>query len=371
MPSFHPFELERYQSLYEHTVDVNLADSSVKCTDVGSWLTAAERDALLSVSLLYPEVNGLSRMREKIASHHDDTTADQVLVTTGAAQANHLVASTLLEPGDGVVWFSPGYRQLPGLALNLGCRVHDVPLDPNDDWSVDWDRFDAAMRESVGMVAVVNPNNPTGRILDRSEMERIVAACERAGAWLHADEVYHGTELDGAETPSFRGMYDKVVVTNSLSKAYGLAGLRIGWVIASSDVIQDLWRRHEYEVIAAAAPSMFLGDLALSPEKRVTLLDRQRGISRVGHDTLTDWLAEQDGLFSVARRQATSIGFVRYHVDAPSLEVAETIRKEASVLTAPGVFLGAEGHLRITVGYEPEKIRPALDRIANVVRGMA
>jgi aspartate/methionine/tyrosine aminotransferase len=100
---------------------------------------------------------------------------------------------------------------------------------------------------------------------------------------------------------------------------------------------------------------MFLGDLALSHEKRVTLLDRQRGISRVGHDTLTEWLAEQDGLFSVARRQATSIGFMRYHVDAPSLDVAERIRTEASVLTAPGVFLGAEGHLRITVGYEPEK----------------
>ncbi|MEX2465348.1 MAG: pyridoxal phosphate-dependent aminotransferase [Gemmatimonadota bacterium] len=371
MPRFHPFELEHYQSLFEHSVDINLADSSVKCADVGSWLEPGERERLLELGLFYPEVNGLHSMREKIAALYDDTSPDEVLVTTGAAQANYLVASTVLEAGHRVVWFSPGYRQLPGIAENLGCEVRDVPLDPDADWAIDWNAFDAQVTRGVRMVAVVNPNNPTGRILEREEMERIVAACERVGAWLHADEVYHGTELDGEPTPSFRGMYDKLIVTNSLSKAYGLAGLRIGWAVAAPDVIQDLWRRHEYQVIAAAAPSMLLGDIALGADRRRRLIDRQRELTRAGHDVLTEWLADQDGLFSIARRQATSIGFVRYHVDAPSLDVAERIRKEASVLTAPGGFLGTEGHLRITVGYEPERIRPALDRIARVVRGMA
>ena len=370
MPTFHPFELEHYQSLWEHTVDVNLADSSVKCTDVGSWLTPDEREGLLSVGLFYPEVNGLTTLRTSIAGLFPDTGPDNVLVTTGAAQANHLVASTLLEAGDAVVWFSPGYRQIPGLARNLGCRVLDVPMNPDRHWAVDWDAFDARITDDVSLVAVVNPNNPTGTILSRQEMERIVAACDRVGAWLHADEVYHGTELDGSETPSFRGMYDRVVVTGSLSKAYGLAGLRIGWAVGSADLVQELWRRHEYEVIAAAAPSMYLADRALSDGHREDLLRRQRSISRKGHEVLDAWLAEQGGLFSAGPRGATSIGFVRYHVDAPSFEVAERIRQEASVLTAPGAFLGTEGHLRITVGYEPEKIRPALDRVAEVVRGM-
>ena len=120
MPTFHPFELEHYQSLYEHTVDVNLADSSVKCTDVGSWLRPEEREGLLELGLFYPEVNGLGTLRAKIAGLFPDTGPDQVLVTAGAAQANHLVASTLLEAGDAMVWFSPGYRQVPGLARNLG-----------------------------------------------------------------------------------------------------------------------------------------------------------------------------------------------------------------------------------------------------------
>jgi aspartate/methionine/tyrosine aminotransferase len=370
MPRFHPFDLEHYQSRFEHTVELNLADSSVACLDVGSWLDPREKEALMASGLYYPQVNGLQGLRERIAALYPGTTPDEVLVTVGAAQANHLAVSTLLEPGDGIVTIAPGYRQVPGVAANLGCRVRELPLRPDRDWTADWDALDELVDGGVRMVAVVNPNNPTGRILEGPEMERIVAACERVGAWLHADEVYHGTELDGSPTPTFRGMYDRLVITNSLSKAYGLAGLRIGWAVASPEVTQELWRRHEYQVIAAAGPSMLLAEVALEPRKRAILLERQRRLSREGHALLDRWVEEHQGLFSVSRRDATSIGFVRYHVDAPSLEVAERIRTEASVLTAPGGFLGAEGHLRITVGYEPERIQPALDRIAAVVGGM-
>src|SRR5690606_31728022 len=112
------------------------------------------------------------------------TSADEVLVTTGASQANHLVVQTLLEPGDRVVVLTPGYRQVAGLSLNLGCRVLEVPLDPARDWALDLDALDRAVDADVRMVSVVNPNNPTGRILDPEEMDRIVAACERVGAWL-------------------------------------------------------------------------------------------------------------------------------------------------------------------------------------------
>lgn len=371
LPPFHPFALEHYQSLWEHTVEVNLADSSVKCVDTGSWLEPEEREGLLRTPLFYPEVNGLRALRERIAGLYTDTGPDEVLVTVGASQANHLVAHTLLRPGDGVVVLTPGYRQIAGLAANLGCRVREVPHDPARDWRLDLDALDEAVGAGTRLVAVVNPNNPTGHILEAEEMERIVAACARVGAWLHADEVYHGTELERPSTPSFRGRYDRLVVTNSLSKAYGLAGLRIGWAVAPEKTIQELWRRHEYQVIAAAAPSMVLADRALEPAKRDRLLDRQRALSRRGHALLTEWLEGTGGLFTVGRREATSIAFVRYALDAPSLDVAERIRTEASVLTAPGAYLGLEGHLRITIGYEAEKIGPALERIAEVVGRMA
>lgn len=365
---FTPFELEYYQSQFEHTVEYNLADSSVKCVSTREWLTEEEIEALLDTGLFYPEVNGTRQLRERIAALYPQTQADHVLVTVGAAQANSMVCGALLAPGDEVVVMSPGYRQVWGLAKNAGCVVKELPLRRERGWRMDPDELDSLVTGRTKLVALVNPNNPTGSILSPAEMQRIVAACTRVGAWLHADEVYRGTELgQDAETPSFWGMYDKLICTNSLSKAYGLSGLRIGWAIAQRDTIEQLWRRHEYAVIAAAAPSMTLATIALAPAKRRALLDRQKQISRGGWQVLEAWLAQQRGAFDVLPSAATSIAFVRYHLPLGSFELAERIRQEASVLLAPGGYLGAEQHLRITLGYEPERVRAALDRVSEVV----
>ncbi|HKX33529.1 MAG TPA: aminotransferase class I/II-fold pyridoxal phosphate-dependent enzyme [Blastocatellia bacterium] len=369
--NFQNFDLEYYQSQYEHRVEYNLADSSVKCTNVREWLDPDEIQQLLETGLFYPEVNGTRRLRERVAALYPNTTPEQVLITVGASQANHLICTTLLEPGDEVIVISPGYRQVWGLARNLGCRVKELQLYPEDDWRPRLDELESLAGARTKLIAVVNPNNPTGTILSPPEMRRIVEICARTGAWLHADEVYQGTEWraesEAGETPSFWGGYDRLICTNSLSKAYGLAGLRIGWAVAAPELIESLWRRHEYSVIAAAGPSMTLAEIALQPHKRRELLQRQQRLSKQGHEILTAWLEGRPELFSARKAEATSIGFVRYHFDRPSLEVAEQIRKSASVLVAPGSYLGAEHHLRITLGYEPEKITTALQRIEEVV----
>jgi aspartate/methionine/tyrosine aminotransferase len=365
--NFQPFELEHFQSQFERTVEYNLADSSVKCASVSDLLAGGHISSLAEMGLLYPEVNGTALLRDRIAAVYPNATQVNVLVTVGAAQANSMICSTLLQPGDEVIVISPGYRQVWGLAKNSGCRVHEVQLRPENDWQLDLDELERAAGARTRLVSIVNPNNPTGSILSSKEMERIVSICARHGAWLHADEVYRGTELAGPETPSFWNMYDRVICVNSLSKAYGLAGLRIGWALASPQMIEELWRRHEYAVIAAAGPSMRLAEIALEPEKRRMLLDRQKQLSREGHRILREWVHEQSGRFSIGEAVATSIAFVRYHLDIGSVELADHIRQRASVLVAPGAYLGTEYHLRITVGYEPEKVKTALTRIADAV----
>lgn len=368
MTRFQLFDLEHYQSLHEHNVDINLADSSVKCLGMRDWLTPEEQEELLSTGLFYPQVNGTLLLRRRIAALYAGASAENVLVTVGASQANSMVAATLLQPGDEVVVVSPGYRQIWGMASNLGCSVKEWKLDPQRGWRPDFDELDHLVTARTRLVAIVNPNNPTGTIFSREECQRIVAACARVGAWLHADEVYCGTEIgeNGAETPSFWGSYDRLICTNSLSKAYGLSGLRIGWAVAPAAVIEDLWRRHEYAVIAAAAPSMTLAAIALKPEKRVQLIARQRDLSKTGRRILEGWLRQQGNVFSVLPSAATSLGFVRFDLPISSFDLAEAIRKEGSVLVAPGSYLGAEQHLRITLGYEPDKVRAALDRISGV-----
>lgn len=371
MTPFQDFELEYYQSQHEHNVELNLADSSVKCVGMSDWLEPEETAELLATGLFYPQVNGTTALRTRIADLYPGAGPDNVLVTVGASQANALVCATLAEPGDEVVVLTPGYRQVWGLARNAGCVVRDLPLDPQSGWRVDLAKLDEVVGPKTKLVALVNPNNPTGSILTETEMERIIAACARVGAWLHADEVYHGTEITAKTPISFWGRYDRLICTNSLSKAYGLSGLRIGWALASPETIEALWRRHEYGVIAAAAPSMTLATIALAPAKRQFLLERQRGLSLAGRKVFAQWMLVHGKRFSVQGSFATSLAFVRYDLPIGSYELAERIRKEASVLVAPGATMGAEQHLRITLGYEPEKVREALDRIGAVAAAIA
>ncbi|HEY1527049.1 MAG TPA: aminotransferase class I/II-fold pyridoxal phosphate-dependent enzyme [Candidatus Angelobacter sp.] len=364
--NFQNFDLEYFQSQFERAVEINLADSSVKCANVSDLLAGEDARPLLELPLYYPEVNGTTVLRERIAALYPNASASNVLVTVGAAQANWMICSTLLEPGDEVIVVSPGYRQVWGLAKNTGCRVKETQLRQENNWRLDLDELESLATAKTKLISIVNPNNPTGSILSGEEMARIVNLCQKTGAWLHADEVYRGTELAGDETPSFCGMYERAICVNSMSKAYGLAGLRIGWAVASPEMVEQLWRRHEYAVIAAAGPSMKLTEIALQPAKRKMLLDRQKKLSREGHAVLENWVRAQEGRFRVSEAVATSIAFVGYNFDVPSAELADHIRKKASVLVAPGGYLGRENHLRITLGYEPEKVKTALERIGAV-----
>ena len=368
---FHPFDLEHYQSQYERTVEYNLADSSVQCVNTRELISDVEAEELLNLDLYYPEVNGTELLRSRIAALYSNATAANVLVTVGASEANNIICGALLAPEDEVIVISPGYRQVWGLARNMGCTVKELELRPEDNWRLDLDRLESLCSAATKMVSVVNPNNPTGSILSPEEMSRVAQMCEKHGCWLHADEVYRGTEFNAPETPSFWGKYDKTICVNSLSKAYGLAGLRIGWAVAAPRVIEALWRRHEYAVIAASGPGMKLAEIALRSDKRKMLLERQKSLSATGHRILQEWIAGQNRAFSIVKPAASSIAFVRYHFGGSSLEVAEHIRKSSSVLVAPGIFLGTEHHLRMCVGYEEKKLQAALERIGAAVGALA
>ncbi|MFM2033168.1 MAG: hypothetical protein RLZZ297_1933 [Chloroflexota bacterium] len=367
MPAFTPFLLEEYQSLYERTVEYNLADSSVKCVNTREWLTPDDIETYLDTGLFYPEVNGTTALRDAIAALYPGADRDNVLVTVGAAEANSLVCQTLLQAGDEVVVMTPGYRQIWGTAHNMGCNVRELPLDPERGWRIDASSLATLITPGTRLVAVVNPNNPTGSIMTSAEMQAVVDACARVGAWLHVDEVYTGTEYPGVpDTRSFWGMYDRLILSNSLSKAYGLAGLRIGWAVSNHETVTELWRRHEYATIAAAAPSMTLATIALQPAKRAQLFARQRSISQDGVAVMRTWIAGETRRFSVQPAQATSIAFVRMHFDMTSYDFAEAVRTRGNVLIAPGSTLGAEHHLRITVGYPEDVIRTSLQRVSAV-----
>ena len=363
---FQPFLMERWQSLYEHEVDFNLADSAVRCAPLDFLLDPDDLAELGRLELFYPPVNGSEQLRQRIAATYTPEPGDdEVLVTVGAAEANALVCQTMLERGDRVTVIEPGYRQVRGLAENLGCAVDVVQLRYEDGWELELDTLRRNVGAQTKLLSVVNPNNPTGTILSPEARAAILDVVDASGCWLLADEVYCGSERDGRETESFWGAHPRVVCVNSLSKAYGLCGLRIGWVVAPRPLLEELRRRHEYAVISASLPSVFAAERALL--KREALLERQRELVRDGAELYAHWLDAHAEFVAAQASPASALSFPRYAAALPSEQVADAIRTRASVLVVPGSMLGSEGHLRLSVGFEPDFLGPALDRVAGVL----
>ena len=191
-------------------------------------------------------------------------------------------------------------------------------------------------------------------------MDAIAALTLKHGAWIMADEVYAGAETGDEETPSFWGCHDRVLITNSLSKAYGLPGLRLGWIVGPPDQIGELWGRTDYTTIAPANVSDALACVALEPRMRAGNLERSRGIVRANLGLMESWMAEQNGRFSYQPPDAGAICYTRYDAPINSTDFAEKLRTEKDVLVVPGDHFGMDHYLRIGFGNPEDELLEAL-----------
>ncbi len=356
-------------SKWENVVPYDLGESGVHPATIRDFIDdPVVIEQLLTTELNYAQTNGIIELREHIAALYPGATVDNVLVTVGCAEANYLALQTHLVPGDEMVIMMPNYLQLWGIAHNLGLKVKAFHLREEKGWAPDLDELRDVVSADTKLIAVCNPNNPTGYILTEAEMDAIVAVAADAGAWIVADEVYSGAErLTDTQTPSFWGRYDKVMANNSLSKAYGLPGLRIGWMVGPADAIEETWARHDYTTIGTTMLANHLAAIALSPEVRPRLIQRTRDYIRRGYPILDGWLESHEGLFEIVPPQAAAIAFARYHLDVNSSALVERICEEQGVLIIPGDHFGLDHHLRISYGLQPDHLRAGLDRIHSVI----
>jgi aspartate/methionine/tyrosine aminotransferase len=262
----------------------------------------------------------------------------------------------------------PNYMQVPGMVENFGAPMLPFHLREETGWQPDLDELETALKAGASFILVTNPNNPTGASLTGDAMDGIVALADRFGAWILSDEVYCGAEVTGEETPSFWGRTDRVLVTNSLSKAYGLPGLRLGWVAGPSDLIKELWGRTDYPPISPASLSDHLATIALEPSTRAKILDRTRGIIRENFGVIRDWIESQKGLFSYQAPNAGAICYMRYRPQVNSAEFAEKLRVEKDLLVVPGDHFGMDRYLRIGFGNPREELLEGLGRISEAFR---
>jgi aspartate/methionine/tyrosine aminotransferase len=265
---------------------------------------------------------------------------------------------------------APNYMQMWGTTEAFASEVRAFHLREENGWAPDVDELSDLVDDTVKLIIITHPNNPTGAVLSEDEIDAIVAIADGVGAWIIADEIYAGAELDGKWSPTFWGRYDRLVITAGLSKAYGLPGLRMGWAVGPNDFISRLWSYKDYTSIAPGTLSDLCARIALAPETRPKIYERTRGILNENLAPLAAWLDERSDIFRYLAPRAGAICYARYDLDISSSELAQRLKDEQSVLIVPGDHFNMDGFMRLGFGVPKTDLTEALSRVEMVIRSV-
>lgn len=360
------FLLERNQSEYENEVEINLTESGVHPLTVRDLLAGDDLEAFLDLPISYGYTEGTPELRNAIASWYPDATAENVLVTTGTSEANFITAWTLLDRGDELVLMVPNFMQLYGAPRAMGATVTPLPLRPENGWRLDFDEVDRVLAANPKLVSIVNPHNPSGKVMPPEDMIRLVTAVERTDAMLLVDEIYRGAELgERPETPTFWGMSPRVIVTSSTSKSIAHAGLRLGWIVGPAEFIHEAMRRQDYTTIGTSPLSQFIGSRLLASEPRAAILGRARKILNANLAQFETWVGAKDRGIEFIRPEAGGMVFFRYPQTINSTELSRRLRNDESVFIVAGDWFGMDSHMRIGIGGEQDRIAEGLARFGR------
>jgi aspartate/methionine/tyrosine aminotransferase len=364
------FRMERTQCLYENEVDFNLSESGVLPLRVEEILQGSQDSAaFLSLGLKYPESDGSEELREHIASWYG-TSRDHVMVTNGGSEANFTALWGLLDKGDHAAVMLPNYLQTWGLSRAYAAKTTGFHLVEGREngtgkarWALDIEDLHRAVSKRTRLIVVTNPNNPTGAVLNQEEMDEVVRVARRARAWLLVDEIYRGAEVSAPLTPTFWGRYDKLLITSGLSKAFGLPGLRLGWIVAPPKTIAKLRSYHDYTTLTPTMLSDRLARIVMEPTRREQILEHTRAIIHRNLPRLEAWIHSHDDIFRYIPPVAGAITFFRYRLPVSSTALFDKLRREKSVLVTPGDHFGSGRYIRVGYGYDIDYTLRGLARV--------
>ena len=343
------FGVEIWMNAHENDAKFNLAETCVDSITIGELLVLSGRndDALAEILPLrmgYGAIEGSERLKAAISALYDRQGPQNVIVTHGTIGANHLVHTALVGPGDVVVSVVPTYQQHYSIPESCLAEVRLVRLKPENGFLPDLADLAQAAR-GAKLIALTNPNNPTGALIDRAGLEAIAAIARENGAWVLCDEVYRGIDQEGdGFTASMADVYEKGISTCGMSKAFSLAGLRLGWIAAPQEIIRAVSVHRDYTTISVGRLDDHFAAIALESSGRV--LDRSRRITRENLAILDEWVAGEPKISYVRPRSGTT-ALLRYDLPLSSADLCRTLQAETGVMLLPGSALDMEGWLRI------------------------
>lgn len=363
-----PFGVELWMNAHETRCELNLAETCVQSLTMDELLRLVGRNTgdlaeLLPMKLTYGAIEGSDALRRAVAALYERQKAANILAAHGTIGANMLVHRTLTGPGDHVISITPTYQQHVSIPESLGADVERLPLREKDRWLPDLDALERMLRPDTQLIALTNPNNPTGALIDRPRLEALAALARRSGAWILCDEVYRGTDQQGpGMTAAIADVYERGISTGGMSKAFSLAGLRLGWVAAPEALIEQIMIHRDYDTISVGMIDDHFATLALDAKDRV--LERSRRITRGNLATLSDWVDAEPRIDWIKPSSGTT-ALLKYDAPSSSRSICLALLEETGVLLTPGSALGMEGYLRIGYANAPEILAAGLDRLSD------
>jgi aspartate/methionine/tyrosine aminotransferase len=357
-----PFKLERYFARYEFKAPWLMCSSDCESLSLQELLALepGSAEALQQLWLGYTESQGSPRLRAEIAGLYEGITHEQVLVHAGAEEAIFNAMNVILEPGDHVVVHSPCYQSLAEVALSIGCQVSSWQGDPTRGWALDLDDLRRLLTPKTRLVVLNTPHNPTGWLMPRDEFQELASLADAHGFRVFSDEVYRLLEFDPAERlPAMCELAERGISLGVMSKSFGMAGLRIGWLATRDRALYDqLAAFKDYTSICNSAPSEFLAEVAL--RQRDQILQRNLGIIRGNLELLGGFFARFPERFTWQPPLAGPIAFPAYLGGAVD-EYCQRLVEEAGVLLLPGT-LYKEGSRHFRIGFGRQNLPEALEQ---------
>ena len=362
---FPSFDLERIQSIYENSVEINLTESGIEPLSLKELMNPKELEELLNLPLGYGYTQGTPLLRQRISNLYEGADENNVLVTSGSSEAIFLSTVLTVSKGDRVVMMTPNYLSFNGVAEALGADVDYVPLLKKEKWEWDLDCLDEVVSNKTKVISICNPNNPTGSVLNLEQMLKIVEIAGRVGAYLLVDEVYIGAELGSKPTKSFLGMYEKTIITSGLSKSYAHPGLRIGWIVSDKGFVEEAWGVKDYTTIASSSLSQHIATKVLEPETISKLRSRTKVLLNKNLETFSKWVLPYSNYLSFLKPEAGGFAFVEYDMDINSTDLVHDLRKNEGVFIVPGDSFGIDKYFRIGLGHESIGFSKGLDLLSE------
>lgn len=368
------FGVEIWMNKYETQCELNLAETCVESLTVAELLDMAGindiAQQLLPLKLTYGEIEGSVRLRNLVAGLYETQKMENVVTTHGAIGANALVHQTLVERGDRVISVLPTYQQHYSIPESIGADTQILKLTEKTGFLPDLEELKALATPGTKLIAINNPNNPTGSLMDRAYLEKLVEIARACGAWVLCDEVYRGTDQEGelGMTVSIADLYEKGISTGSMSKTYSLAGLRLGWIAGPVELIHAVSVHRDYNTISVGMLDDHFAAIAL--ENKDKILKRSHEITRTNLAILSDWV-DAEPLISWIKPKSGTTALLKYDLPISSEEFCIRLLEKTGVMFTPGSAMDMEGYLRIGYTNGEAVLREGLKRVSAFLREAA